>query len=43
MWDYPYGHITVMNAPGVGARIRDRLLDPRRVNVAYPPEATAAG
>jgi pimeloyl-ACP methyl ester carboxylesterase len=43
MWDYPYGHITVMNAPGVGARIRDRLLDPRRVAVAYPPMAAAAG
>jgi hypothetical protein len=30
LWDYPYGHITVMNAPGVSARIRDRLLDVRR-------------
>ncbi len=42
MWDYPYGHITVMNAPGVGARIRDRLLDPRRVGVGHSPLAAAA-
>ncbi len=41
MWDYPYGHITVMNAPGVGARIRDRLLDPRRVRLGHPPLAAA--
>lgn len=27
LWDYPYGHITVMNAPGVSARIRARLLE----------------
>lgn len=28
LWDYPYGHITVMNARGVGSRIRHRLLEP---------------
>lgn len=27
LWDYPYGHITVMNAPGITQRIHDRLLD----------------
>ena len=27
LWDYPHGHITVMNAPGIGARIRGRLLE----------------
>ena len=27
VWDYPYGHITVMNAPGITQRIHDRLLD----------------
>jgi pimeloyl-ACP methyl ester carboxylesterase len=27
LWDYPYGHITVMNAPGIGSRIRSRLLE----------------
>lgn len=27
MWDYPYGHITVMNAPGIGARMRERVMD----------------
>ncbi len=42
LWDYPYGHITVMNAPGVGARIRERLLDPRRVHTAGTPLAAAA-
>jgi pimeloyl-ACP methyl ester carboxylesterase len=42
LWDYPYGHITVMNAPGVGARIRDRLLDPRRVGRDRPSLAAAA-
>jgi pimeloyl-ACP methyl ester carboxylesterase len=26
LWDYPHGHITVMNAHGMTARIRDRLL-----------------
>lgn len=26
MWDYPYAHITVMNAPGIGDRIRRRVL-----------------
>ncbi|HSP64586.1 MAG TPA: hypothetical protein VLO10_00200 [Candidatus Deferrimicrobium sp.] len=36
LWDYPYGHITVMNAPGVGSRIRDRLLDPSRVRPGRP-------
>jgi len=30
MWDYRQGHITVMNAPGIGSRIRDRLLEPSR-------------
>ena len=28
MWDYPHGHITVMNAPGITDRINDRLLHP---------------
>ncbi|MDQ6847665.1 MAG: hypothetical protein M3019_08820 [Candidatus Dormibacteraeota bacterium] len=42
LWDYPYGHITVMNAPGVGARIRDRLLDPRRIGAGHSPLAAAA-
>ncbi|MDQ6856008.1 MAG: alpha/beta fold hydrolase [Candidatus Dormibacteraeota bacterium] len=41
LWDYPYGHITVMNAPGVGARIRDRLLDPSRFRAGQPPLAAA--
>jgi pimeloyl-ACP methyl ester carboxylesterase len=41
LWDYPYGHITVMNAPGVGARIRARLLDPGRVHAGHPPLAVA--
>ncbi len=27
LWDYPYGHITVMNARGVGSRMRTRLLE----------------
>jgi len=26
LWDYPHGHITVMNARGLTARIRERLL-----------------
>ena len=26
LWDYPHGHITVMNARGMSARIRARLL-----------------
>jgi pimeloyl-ACP methyl ester carboxylesterase len=26
VWDYPYGHITVMNAPGIGARMRQRVM-----------------
>lgn len=30
LWDYPFGHITVMNAPHIGSRIRDRLLERRR-------------
>jgi pimeloyl-ACP methyl ester carboxylesterase len=30
MWDYRQGHITVMNAPGIASRIRDRLLEPPR-------------
>jgi pimeloyl-ACP methyl ester carboxylesterase len=42
LWDYPYGHITVMNAPGVGARIRDRLLDPRRLGRGRDPVAATA-
>lgn len=37
LWDYRYGHITVMNAPGVGSRIRDRLLDPDRIHPASTP------
>lgn len=35
LWDYPQGHITVMNARGIGARIRERLLE--------PPHASSAG
>lgn len=43
LWDYPYGHITVMNAPGIGARIRDRLLDTNRFRADEPPAVAAAG
>lgn len=43
MWDYPYGHITVMNAPGIGLRIRDRLLDTDRLHMDTPPVVAAAG
>ncbi len=43
VWDYPYGHITVMNARGVGSRIRERLLDPDRLSRAHPPVSAAAG
>lgn len=43
LWDYPYGHITVMNAPGIGSRIRDRLLDTNRVLRTEPPAVAAAG
>jgi pimeloyl-ACP methyl ester carboxylesterase len=42
LWDYPYGHITVMNARGVGARIRERLLDPSRVGPRHPSIAAAS-
>jgi hypothetical protein len=28
LWDYPHGHITVMNARGMTARVRERLLTP---------------
>jgi pimeloyl-ACP methyl ester carboxylesterase len=27
LWDYPHGHITVMNAQGMSARVRARLLE----------------
>lgn len=43
LWDYPYGHITVMNAPGIGARIRDRLLDTNRFRADEPAGVAAAG
>jgi pimeloyl-ACP methyl ester carboxylesterase len=43
LWDYPYGHITVMNAPGIGSRIRDRLLDTNRSLADEPPLVAAAG
>jgi pimeloyl-ACP methyl ester carboxylesterase len=42
LWDYPYGHITVMNAPGIGSRIRDRLLDTNRVAVDQTGVVAAA-
>jgi pimeloyl-ACP methyl ester carboxylesterase len=41
LWDYPYGHITVMNAPGVGARIRDRLLDVHPERAVDLPDAAS--
>jgi hypothetical protein len=28
LWSYPHGHITLMNAPGVPARVCDRLIHP---------------
>jgi pimeloyl-ACP methyl ester carboxylesterase len=28
LWDYPHGHITVMNARGMTTRVRERLLTP---------------
>lgn len=40
LWDYPYGHITVMNARGVSPRIRDRLLE--RCRGGEPEGAIAA-
>lgn len=42
MWDYPYGHITVMNAPGIGSRIRERLLEPPRASSETDTPAAAA-
>ena len=42
VWDYPHGHITVMNARGIGARIRDRLLEsPYARGVGSGTSATA--
>ncbi len=43
VWDYPYGHITVMNARGVGARIRERLLERCAVQAQGDLPAAAAG
>jgi pimeloyl-ACP methyl ester carboxylesterase len=43
LWSYPYGHITVMNAPGVSARIRERLLEPWPARGAFPPALAATG
>ena len=40
LWNYPHGHITVMNAPGINGRIHDRLLDTGR---GEPPVVAAAG
>ncbi len=42
LWDYPYGHITIMNAPGVGDRIRERLLDLRGAAPVERRDAAAA-
>lgn len=42
MWDYPFGHITVMNAPGINRRIHDRLLDIGR-GAGHPGVVAAAG
>ncbi|MGH7723722.1 MAG: alpha/beta hydrolase [Candidatus Dormibacteria bacterium] len=42
MWDYHHGHITIMNAPGIGRRIRDRLLEPARsLGMGDLPQAAA--
>jgi pimeloyl-ACP methyl ester carboxylesterase len=41
LWDYPHGHITIMNAPGIGSRIRDRLLETRVAEVDELPPAAA--
>ncbi|MEO8899721.1 MAG: alpha/beta fold hydrolase [Candidatus Dormibacter sp.] len=43
LWDYPHGHITVMNAPGIGSRIHDRLLDTNRSLADEPPLVAATG
>ncbi len=43
LWDYPFGHITVMNAPGIGSRIRDRLLDTNRLGADESSAVAAAG
>jgi hypothetical protein len=43
LWDYPYGHITVMNAPGISSRIRDRLLDTNRSFGGAPTLVAAVG
>jgi pimeloyl-ACP methyl ester carboxylesterase len=43
LWDYPHGHITVMNARGIGARIRNRLLEPPRSVGEDDAAAAAAG
>lgn len=40
LWDYPHGHITVMNAHGMTARIRERLL---RAPATAEPEFQLAG
>jgi hypothetical protein len=42
LWDYPYGHITVMNAPGITRRIQERLLDIRRDHGAIEVVAAAS-
>jgi dienelactone hydrolase len=31
LWRYPHGHITLMNAPGVPARVCERLVHPEPV------------
>jgi pimeloyl-ACP methyl ester carboxylesterase len=42
LWDYPHhGHITVMNAPGIGPRIRERLVQPRAAHLHDLPVAAA--
>jgi pimeloyl-ACP methyl ester carboxylesterase len=42
LWEYRMGHITVMNARGIGSRIRDRLLEPTRSPAADHPALAAA-
>jgi pimeloyl-ACP methyl ester carboxylesterase len=42
LWEYRMGHITVMNARGIGARIRDRLLEPSRMPGADDAPLAAA-
>lgn len=42
LWNYRRGHITVMNAPGIGSRIRERLLRPPHSTVVDQLPAAAS-